>query len=96
MNLCMIMFVLCICLSFGSIFHLWETTCGHSDWDEVESQCSFYLHFLLSKDVEYFFICLLAICFFLRIVCSIHLPIYSVGCWFFKRSVFELPVYSGH
>jgi hypothetical protein len=28
----------------------------------------------------------------LRIICSVHLPIYSVGCWLFER----FPVYSGY
>jgi hypothetical protein len=32
----------------------------HSDWDEVESQSHFDLHFLLAKDVEHF-LCSLAI-----------------------------------
>lgn len=27
----------------------------HSDWGETESQCSFNLHFLVTKDTEHFF-----------------------------------------
>ena len=33
---------------------------GHSDWCEVTSNCSFDLHF--SNNVEYLFMCLLAMC----------------------------------
>jgi hypothetical protein len=36
------------------------------------------------------------VCLLSRITCSVHLPIYSVGCWFFKKLVFELLVYSGY
>jgi hypothetical protein len=38
--------------------------------------------FLYIQNVEHFFMCLLAICTFPfgKIVCSVHLPIYSVGC----------------
>jgi hypothetical protein len=32
------------------------------------------------KDVEHFSVCLLAVVLLLRIVCSVHLPIFSVGC----------------
>jgi hypothetical protein len=48
---------------------------SHSDWGEVESQCSFDLHFLMAEDGEHFFICLLAICTSFQ-----NLPIYSMGC----------------
>jgi hypothetical protein len=35
---------------------------GHSDWGETKSQYSFFfLHFFRAKDVEHFFMCLLAI-----------------------------------
>jgi hypothetical protein len=34
----------------------------------------------MARDGEHFFICLLAIVLLLRTVCSVHLPIYSVGC----------------
>jgi hypothetical protein len=35
---------------------------SHSDWNEVKSQCDFDLHFLYGRDVENFFMYLLAIC----------------------------------
>jgi hypothetical protein len=35
---------------------------SRSDWNEVESQCSFDLHSFIAEDVEHFFIYLLVIC----------------------------------
>jgi hypothetical protein len=48
---------------------------GHSDWGEVESQRGFDLHVLLTKDVERFFMYLLATCVASRTVCSFRLLI---------------------
>ena len=35
---------------------------NNSEWYEVESHCSFDLHFLVTSDVQRLFICLLVIC----------------------------------
>jgi hypothetical protein len=41
------------------------------------------------KDVKHFFVYLLPFeLFLLRSVCSVHLAIYSMGCWFCERLVF--------
>jgi hypothetical protein len=50
---------------------------SHFNWGEVEPQCHFDLHFLfgISSYVYWSFVSLL-----LRIICSVHLPIYLVGC----------------
>jgi hypothetical protein len=41
-----------------------------------------YISFI-TKEIEHFFMYLLAICTSLRIHCLIHVPISSLGCWFF-------------
>jgi hypothetical protein len=61
---------------------------SYSDWSlNVVLDC---ISFMV-KDVEHFSVCLLAVVLLLRIVCSVHLPIFSVGCWFFERLVVWVP-----
>jgi hypothetical protein len=56
----------------------------------MESQCYLICTSFTVKDVEHFFICLLAVRIsFWRIVCPVHLPIYSV--LIFERLVFWIP-----
>jgi hypothetical protein len=57
----------------------------------MESQCCFDLHFLLAKDIEHSYIYWPFVLVLLRIVCSVHLPIYLVGFWFFEGLVFWAP-----
>jgi hypothetical protein len=46
----------------------------------------------MARDVKHFIIYLLDISvLLLRIVYSVHLPIYLVGCWFFAGSGFWAP-----
>ena len=44
------------------IYYLQTFDYSHSDWHEVASHCSFDLHFSISSNNEYLFMCLLVIC----------------------------------
>lgn len=54
-------------LPFSPRPHQHAVTCfladRHSNWDDTQSQASFNLHFPVTKDADYFFKNLLAICF---------------------------------
>jgi hypothetical protein len=64
------------------LFLIFEAS--HSDWGEMEYQCSFDLHFLVAKKIEYFLIiCWPLVSLLLRTVCSVHLPIYLLDYMFF-------------
>jgi hypothetical protein len=58
----------------------------------MKSKYCFDLHVFYHQGVEHFFMCLLAILPLpLRIPCLIHVPISSLGCWFFWSWVFWVP-----
>ena len=46
---------------FTSIYCHLSVYLSHSDWCEVDSQGCFDLHFLMTKDIEHFFRCFLAL-----------------------------------
>jgi hypothetical protein len=62
---------------------------SYFDWGEMESQCSFDLHFLYGQGFWAFLrVFIHHLYFLLKIVCSADLLIYSVGFWFFEWIVF--------
>jgi hypothetical protein len=60
---------------------------GQSDWGEVQSQCSFDLHFIYGH---------MSFVLLLRTGNSIHLPIFKLDYLLFWSLIFGFLVYSGY
>jgi hypothetical protein len=74
-------------VSLSAFFFICVLDNSHSDLSEMKSQCSLVCISFMARDVEHFFIYLLAICISSFENCSVHLPISSLGGWFFGRLV---------
>jgi hypothetical protein len=68
-----------------------------SGWSEWKSQCHFDLYFLCPGTLN-ISSCIywLLVLFLLKIICSVPLPIYQLGYWFFGSLIFELHIYSSY